>query len=246
MEMAIMKPQAVKKQTQESLVCRVEYQRLNRLEQFFVPFARSAGALDDEARIVEGWVYSQSRVKSDRWELPYETLVRSIPAYMEMPAVRSMHRADLASGVALEMTPDDAKRRVFVRAKVVDDQEWRKCKEGVYRGFSLGGKPELARGSKIEEFTLLEISLVDRPADTGARFTLVRAATGSEEYVVQVISGTDARAEAVARLIAEKRSLMASIQDPAQLARQDTADRDKLTCRLIRIDMDLRSYGVSV
>jgi hypothetical protein len=60
--------------------------------------------------------------------------------------------------------------------------------EGVYRGFSIGGQPELVRGSDIIKFRWLETSLVDRPADPDALFTVVRAeGVLDAEYDVRIL-----------------------------------------------------------
>lgn len=136
----------------------------------FCPITR----VDAKKRIVEGYCYTQAKVKGDKWNLKRETLERAGAKFMEMPAIRAMHRNDIAAGVGLSLAWDEKGGKIS--AKIVDDQEWRKVEEGVYRGFSIGGAPIIVRGNDVEEFDWKEISLVDRPADAGALFTVVRAA----------------------------------------------------------------------
>lgn len=74
----------------------------------------------------------------------------------------------------------------LLRAKIIDDAAWQKIKAGVYNGFSIGIKaPQViydgtAKNGRIAGGKLMEISIVDRPANDAARFTLVKAAVGDE------------------------------------------------------------------
>ena len=54
-------------------------------------------------------------------------------------AVRAMH-APIAAGKLTDIAFDDDAKRITVAAKIVDDDEWRKVQEGVYTGFSQGGR----------------------------------------------------------------------------------------------------------
>jgi len=134
--------------------------------QFYVPIAR----VDDDERIVEGYAYCNAEV-GDGWNLKREALEAAASDYMRWGAIRVMHQP-VAAGTAKAVDFDD--NGAFLRAKIVDDNEWRKVKEGVYKGFSIGGKPKIVRGKDIEVFDWVETSLVDRPADPDAVFTLVR------------------------------------------------------------------------
>src|SRR5579863_4247107 len=54
-------------------------------------------------------------------------------------AVRAMH-APIAAGKLTDIAFDDEGKRIMVAAKIVDDDEWEKVVEGVYTGFSQGGR----------------------------------------------------------------------------------------------------------
>ena len=54
-------------------------------------------------------------------------------------AVRAMH-GRVAAGKLTDIGFDDDEKRILVSAQIVDDDEWRKVQEGVYTGFSQGGR----------------------------------------------------------------------------------------------------------
>jgi len=88
--------------------------------------------------------------------------------------VREMHKAS-AVGVVREHSFDD--RGLYIGVYVGDDQAWHKVREGIYKGFSIGGRA-LARDTqdnrRITKLALREISLVDRGANENAKFSLFK------------------------------------------------------------------------
>lgn len=98
--------------------------------------------------------------------------------------VRAMH-SSVAAGKLIGITFDDAKKCIPVVAKIVDDNEWKKVEEGVYTGFSIGGKyvkKWIDPGTTATRYTAKpsEVSIVDNPCMPGAKFTMVKA-DGVEE-----------------------------------------------------------------
>jgi hypothetical protein len=96
--------------------------------------------------------------------------------YMQFANVREMHQP-WAAGIVKEYSFDDV--GTFIGVKVVDDAAWAKVVEGVYKGFSIGGK-KLPGGydavtKTITALKLTEISLVDRPANPEALITMFKA-----------------------------------------------------------------------
>src|SRR5579862_1501905 len=94
--------------------------------------------------------------------------------------VRAMHD-NIAAGKFTDIVFDDDKKRIEGAAKIVDDDEWEKCREGVYSGFSIGGKytkrwqdPD---NPNLYRFTpeLTEVSLVDSPCVPDATFEYIKA-----------------------------------------------------------------------
>jgi hypothetical protein len=103
--------------------------------------------------------------------------------------VRAMH-GNVAAGKLTSITFDDAERAIDVTAKIVDDNEWKKCLEGVYTGLSIGGRyskkwPEAINGKMVTRYTAVpsEISIVDRPCCPTAKFFSVHKRDGSVEEV---------------------------------------------------------------
>jgi hypothetical protein len=52
--------------------------------------------------------------------------------------IRAMH-GKVAAGKAIAIDFNDAEKAIDIGTKIVDDNEWQKCLEGVYTGFSIGG-----------------------------------------------------------------------------------------------------------
>ena len=95
--------------------------------------------------------------------------------------LRSMH-GNTAAGKIQELIYNDDECAIDVVAKVVDNNEWQKCLEGVYTGFSIGGKygARVTKGAfKRYEAIPNEISLVDRPCIPTATFFDIQKADGS-------------------------------------------------------------------
>lgn len=93
--------------------------------------------------------------------------------------LRVMH-ANKAAGKLTSLAFDDGARSIEAVAKVVDDAEWVKVLEGVYTGFSIGGRyekrwPDPANGD-LMRYTAVpaEVSLVDSPCIPSATFSMVK------------------------------------------------------------------------
>jgi hypothetical protein len=99
--------------------------------------------------------------------------------------LRAMHGA-VAAGKVTALHFNDKQKQIEICAKIVDDSEWNKVKEGVYTGFSQGGT--YARRWTDEDgrthYTAApnEISLVDLPCLPEAVFEMVKA-DGSREWL---------------------------------------------------------------
>jgi len=99
--------------------------------------------------------------------------------------LRAMH-GNVAAGKLVEIAFNDEARQVEICGKVVDDAEWQKVEEGVYTGFSHGGRylkrwPDPNRPA-LMRYTAepLEVSLVDHPCLPEATFTVIKLDGSSE------------------------------------------------------------------
>jgi hypothetical protein len=110
--------------------------------------------------------------------------------------VREMHQP-MAAGKLIALSFDDGKLIVKGGVKVVDDAAWEKCREGVYSGFSMGGRyvkkwPD-PKNPKLTRFTAdpYEVSLVDYPAVPTATFDLVKANGATEVRKFKKVAARD-------------------------------------------------------
>ncbi len=129
----------------------------------FLPIAK----IDDEQRLVYGYATTEA-LDAQGEVVKREAIEAALPAYMRFANIREMHQLS-AVGIAKEADFDD--KGLYVKAKVVDGEAWAKVKEGVYKGFSIGGRVtarDAADRKLITGVELHEISLVDRPANPEA------------------------------------------------------------------------------
>lgn len=133
--------------------------------------------LEDGTLKVSG-VASSEAVDSDGEVIKASAMAAAIPDYMKFGALREMHQP-LAAGTALacEVQEDG---RTYLEALVVDPVACKKVKTGTYKGFSIGGKVTKRTKNIIEGIRLTEISLVDRPANPEAVFSLAKMEDGME------------------------------------------------------------------
>jgi HK97 family phage prohead protease len=139
---------------------------------FYWPIAK----VDAEQRMV--WGYASTEAEDDQGEtVTREALAAALDDYMRFANIREMHQPS-AVGVATEAAVDD--KGLYLGAKIVDNDAWQKVAEGVYKGFSIGGKVT-ARDSAdrrlITALRLTEISVVDRPANPEAVFDCWKLST---------------------------------------------------------------------
>lgn len=136
--------------------------------------------LDDGTIKVFGYASSGSEDSDGEFISP-EAMKEALPDYLKFGAVREMHR-DIAAGTALEAKVLEDGRTWF-GAHVVDPIAVLKVKTGTYKGFSIGGKVlerDNLNKNLIKKIKLVEVSLVDRPANPEAIFTMFKADTINE------------------------------------------------------------------
>ncbi len=132
--------------------------------------------------------------------------------------VRAMHNK-VAAGKLVAIEFDDAAKRIDVVAHIVDDDEWEKVEQGVYTGFSPGGKyARRWRDGAHTRYTAqpTELSLVDLPAIPTATFSMIKAHGVAEDQPFRRLSGDELRkslysVSRLADLIASLSSLAESV-----------------------------------
>jgi len=147
--------------------------------------------------------------------------------------VREMHGPN-AAGVAKEYENKNGKHIIGVH--VVDPLAVKKVQTQVYRGFSVGIKaPRVVRDTKavngrIIDGSIIEVSLVDRPANPNAKLILAKSVDG-ESTLVRVEEMHEFKAplpsEVFKNIKTEKGSKMETIKQITELAKSLTSDTVK-------------------
>lgn len=130
--------------------------------------------VDLEQRTVEG-IAGTSDLDSQGERISLGAFSDALPDYMRFGNVREMHQMSAVGKTKAAVVDDDG---FHIMAKIVDDDAWKKVKEGVYTGFSVGGrvtKRDPDDKAHITGLNLVEISLVDRPANPNAVINVWKA-----------------------------------------------------------------------
>jgi hypothetical protein len=141
------------------------------------------GAVTAEAPDVTGEVcdYASTKPHYQKWSQKFAEATDG----RSFGNLRAMH-SSVAAGKLVDIAFNDEQKRIEICGKVIDAAEWQKVEEGVYTGFSQGGRylkrwpdphdPELIRYTAEP----VEVSLVDYPCLPEATFAVIKA-DGSTE-----------------------------------------------------------------
>lgn len=158
----------------------------------FIPLTK----VDEEQRLVYGVVaaevidnsgelfdYEGSKPNFQKWSLNAEMTSGG----KSKGNVRAMH-GKVAAGKVVDLGYDDDSKVISCCAKIVDDNEWKKVQEGVYTGFSMGGRYVSKTVEKIDNKDVTkyigdpnEISIVDKPCIPTATFEWAKADGSTEQ-----------------------------------------------------------------
>jgi hypothetical protein len=143
------------------------------MKRLYCPFSKSEEAEDGTLKV---WGYASTGTEDEDGEtiLP-EAIKAALPDYLKWGAVREMHQPK-AVGTAIEadVQPDG---RTWFGAHVVDPVAVKKIQNKVLKGFSVGGR--ITERDEVEKSTitgikLIEVSLVDRPANPECEITMIK------------------------------------------------------------------------
>lgn len=152
--------------------------------QLYIPITK----IDEEKRLVYGVATAEFPDKAGEI-CDYESTKKNYLSWSDSFAkatdgqslgnLRAMHTKHVA-GKVVSIHPNDNLKQIEVCAKVVDDNDWRKCLEGAYTGFSHGGSYEKRWKDDVSglwKYTALvsELSLVDDPCLPMARFQCIKS-----------------------------------------------------------------------
>jgi hypothetical protein len=141
---------------------------------FFSPFAKVEE--NDDGTIKVYGIASTEATDSDGETVLASAIEAAIPDYMTFGAVREMHQPK-AAGTAIDISVGSDGVTNFA-ALIVDPDAVKKVQTGVYKGFSIGGNVtarDTTDKTVITGINLIEVSLVDRPANPDAVISLWKA-----------------------------------------------------------------------
>ena len=216
--------------------------------------------VDKDKRIVEG-IASSETVDSEGESVSSKAVEEAMPDFMEFANLREMHQLKAAGNVLQWKITEDGE--LWIQVKVVDDGAWKKVKEGVYQGFSIGGS-KWGDGANVDKVQIDEISLVDRPSNPDSTFSLVKAARTQDpetrgllleavQEKLQKISKDQARLEKIALdLGPDKVQELPDLEkapNPAETDAAKAAGADNMAKKdelLKRIDTLRKQYEASI
>jgi hypothetical protein len=156
--------------------------------QFFVPISK----VDEEQRMVYG-IATNSSIDKQNEIVDWGATKDALLDYSQWRNIREMHKPS-AVGTAPLIETRDATQEVYIGAKIIDDQAWQKCKEGVYKGFSIGGevldrRVEINKSTnkpvnRVTKYVMNEISVVDRPANPQCVFQTMKRDTSIKTVTI--------------------------------------------------------------
>lgn len=153
------------------------------MKRFYADIAKTEAQEDGTIKV---WGFASSEATdSDGEVITADAMKAALPDYMRFGAVREMHDAKKAAGTAIEADVQDDGRTWF-GAHVVDPVAVKKVESGTYKGFSIGGKVtarDKVNKNTITGLNLIEVSLVDRPANPEAVFECFKAEAPPEDEV---------------------------------------------------------------
>lgn len=182
---------------------------------FYVPFFKVDVLSQDEV-IITG-IATDETPDAEGEITDYDATKEAAIEYADWRNIREMHEPS-AVGVAETITLDDVTRSMVVTARIIGREVVKKIRAGVYKGFSIGGRklapPVLENRAgrlikRITKYMLTEISLVDRPANPNAIFTVVKRESDMKDQLqkwldmVKVLAGGDSVAADIEATIAK-------------------------------------------
>jgi cation transport regulator ChaB len=136
---------------------------------FFLPLSKVERNQDGSCT-VSGYASTPAR-DLDNEIVSLDAVKKALPGYWEWRNIREMHQPS-AVGIGTESNVDD--RGLFLTARITDPAAAQKCIDQVYKGFSIGGRKLAKNGDTITEIELVEISVVDRPANPECRIEVAK------------------------------------------------------------------------
>jgi len=213
----------------------------------FTKFTNSFFKVDETNHTVSGLITNQTLDKTGE-QFDFDS---SLPFYKEWSAeiakasqgkslgnIREMHRLD-AVGKLIEINYDETNKAITGVAKIIDDNTWKKCVEGVLTGFSHGGEyVKVWNDGNVRKYTARpsEVSVVDNPCNPSAVFEYVKA-DGSHE-LRKFVSGKGVETVATPVVVTNSAAISLSKADLAEIITEVIKAVTKKSCPKCGKDME--------
>jgi Caudovirus prohead serine protease len=164
---------------------------------FFLPLSKVKDNKDGTCT-VSGYA-STPALDLDGEVVSLDAVRKALPGYWEYRNIREMH-TNSAVGVAKEANIDE--KGLFLTSRIVDRDAVQKCLEGVYKGYSIGGKKLAKNGNTITDIELIEVSIVDRPANPECCIDVAKQAKtpGATAYLMKARAPRSPQTRALAKM----------------------------------------------
>lgn len=152
----------------------------------YIPFSK----IDKEKRMVTGVATSEAE-DADGETLEYDGSKKAVNGWPGN--VREMHQL-IAAGHAVDVTFDDDGKKIIVTSHISKGAQdtWEKVLDGTLTGYSVKGKvlkreasASDPRKARVKDWTMDELSLVDRPCNPECNIEVVKALGGLDKIIEQ-------------------------------------------------------------
>ena len=163
----------------------------------------------DGTLIVRG-IATDSSIDSDDQICDPDWLKTAMPAWFRWGNIREQH-SNIAAGVAEEYENKDGAHHITVR--VVDPSSVKKVENKVLKGFSVGisrarvSRDDKAAGGRIVDGEIVEVSLVDRPANPTCTLALAKSVNGALVETEELVEKRDVSEEERSQLAESGRAM---------------------------------------
>ena len=216
-------------------------------------FANSYAAIVKQEKQADGSLLVYGKATDDSLDIDQQIcddtwLSAAMPEWFKSGGnIREQH-SSIAAGVAKEYEAKSDGH--YISVLVVDPVSVKKVESGVLKGFSIGIKaPRVVRDQKaangrIIDGQIVEVSLVDRPANPNAKLMLAKSVEGEtslvkvEEYtekdksmlaeVIKEIAADSAKFDQVSYDAARKGIAQLIISEASEIAETDSDERDDI------------------
>ena len=174
---------------------RITNEQKNKEKTMTVNLTTSYFAIEKADRHADGTITVYGKATDDALDIDKQIcdgdwLDRAMPHWFKSGGnIREQH-SNIAAGVATDY--ELKKDGHYITALVVDPVSAKKVEHGVLKGFSIGIKnPRVIQDSKaangrIVDGQIVEVSLVDRPANPNCQLVLAKSASAEDNTIVQV------------------------------------------------------------